>query len=401
MIFQTGLELLLNNSKLQARLKNKRVALLAHPASVCQNLTHALDALKQKNINIVAAFGPQHGIQGEKQDNMVESQDFIHPQYHIPIFSLYGENGRHLTAQMLQSFDVLLIDLQDLGCRIYTFLTTMCYVLQDCAQHQKSVWILDRPNPAGRRIEGLTLEKGFESFVGIDAIPMRYGLTLAEMADFYIKRHRLQIDFNLLLMKNYAPNNAPLFGWVSRPWINPSPNAASLNMARLYAGTVLLEGTNLSEGRGTTRPLECMGAPALDLKAILKRMETINPNVFHGILVRECFFEPTFHKHAGQLCTGLFLHTDFDHFQIDAFSPFRFVATFLKAVFQTHQELPLWRKFVYEYEREKLPIDIINGSCFLREWVENPSATFDDLHQKLIQDENAWQETQRQFLLYA
>ncbi len=398
-MFQTGLEVLLKDKKRLAQLKNSRVGLLAHPASLTANLTHAIDALFQNKIKLTAAFGPQHGIQGEKQDNMEESQDFIHPVYKIPVYSLYGENGRRFSQEMLDSFDVLLVDLQDLGCRVYTFLTTLCYALTDCCRHKKSVWVLDRPNPAGRKIEGFLLRKGFESFVGVDSIPMRHGLTLAEMAKFYSSRHQLDLDLTLILMKDYFPHQKPFFGWVNRAWINPSPNAASLNMARLYAGTVLLEGTNLSEGRGTTRPLECFGAPHLKIPEIVKTMQKIAPNILNGILFRECFFEPTFHKHAKTLCNGLFLHTDFARFQ-NEFSPFRALAVFFKALLQTHPDFPLWRDFVYEYEREKLAIDVINASPLLREWVENKSATFQDLEILLTQDEKSWLQTRQNFLVY-
>lgn len=405
-MFQNGLENLLKDKKRLDFLKTRRVGLLAHPASVDKNLNHALDLLIKSGVAISAAFGPQHGIKGEKQDNMMESEDFIDPHYHIPMFSLYGAAGRRLTPQMLDSFDVLLIDLQDLGCRIYTFLTTLCYALEDCAAAGKSVWVLERPNPAGRMVEGLTLKPAFKSFVGVDEIPMRHGLTLGEFAQFYKNRHSLNVDLQIIKMRNYWALEA----WPNRPWVNPSPNAATLNMARVYGGTVFLEGTNLSEGRGTTRPLECFGAPNLNLEKIFQTMKKIAKksalikwqNAINGALWRQCFFEPTFHKFSGKRCAGFFIHTDFADFNSQHFSPWRAMALFFKAVKICHPEFALFRdtSFVYEYERGKLAFDLICGSEILREWLLDSTATPLDLEPLLQTDESHWQNVQKEFLLY-
>lgn len=410
-MFQNGLENLLNDKKQLDFLKNYRVGLLAHPASVVQNLQHALDVLIAADVPITASFGPQHGIKGEKQDNMVESEDFIDSQYHIPAFSLYGAAGRRLTPQMLDSFDLLLVDLQDLGCRIYTFLTTLGYVLEDCAKNQKTVWVLDRPNPAGRMVEGLILKPEFKSFVGVDEIPMRHGLTLGEFAQFYKTRHRLSVDLKIIPMRDYHPDAAPFWGWVNRPWVNPSPNAATPNMARVYAGTVFLEGTNLSEARGTTRPLECFGAPFLDVEAVFKTMQKLAEksasakwqNAIHGAFWRICFFEPTFHKFSGKRCAGFFIHTDFENFNPHIFSPWRAMALFLKAVKNCHADFELFRhpnEFVYEYAHGKFAFDLICGSEILREWLNDKVATIPDLEKLLNADEAAWRNTQQEFLLY-
>ena len=258
-----GIDRLLENPKLRKPLAGKRVALLAHPASVTRGLTHALDALATlKDIKLTAAFGPQHGLRGDKQDNMIESPDFHDSTHGIPVFSLYGE-VRRPTPQMMDTFDVLLVDLQDLGCRIYTFITTLRYILEAAAQHRKAVWVLDRPNPVGRPVEGLRLRPGWESFVGAGPLPMRHGLTLGELANWFVKTLRLDVEFNVVTMEGWEPARAPGYGWPldERTWVNPSPNAPNLWMARCYAGTVMLEGTTLSEGRGTTRPLELFGAP--------------------------------------------------------------------------------------------------------------------------------------------
>src|SRR5215468_2859484 len=235
---------------------------------------HSLDALRAiRGIEITAAFGPQHGLRGDKQDNMIESPDFRDPVHGIPVFSLYGE-VRRPTEEMLAHFDVLLVDLQDLGCRIYTFITTLLYVLEAAAQTGKSVWVLDRPNPAGRPIEGLTLRPGWESFVGAGPLPMRHGLTLGELGHWFIRRFNLDVDYRVIEMEGWRPGDGPGFGWPlgQRVWVNPSPNAPNVFMERAYAGTVMLEGATLSEGRGTTRPLELFGAPDIRARDVIAEM---------------------------------------------------------------------------------------------------------------------------------
>lgn len=301
-----GIDRLLAEPALQAPLAGKRVALLAHPASVTEDLTHSLDALAALgDIKLTAAVGPQHGLRGDKQDNMMESPDYTDPVHGIPVFSLYGD-VRRPSGQMLGTFDAILIDLQDVGCRIYTFITTLLYVLEAAAEHGKSVWVLDRPNPAGRPIEGLALRAGWESFVGAGPIPMRHGLTLGELGRWFIDHFNLDVDYRVIEIEGYAPDAAPGFGWPEeRIWINPSPNAANLNMARAYAGTVMLEGATLSEGRGTTRPLEIFGAPNIDARAVLAEMVRLAPDWLKGCVLRDIWFEPTFHKHVHQLCHGI------------------------------------------------------------------------------------------------
>ena len=324
-----GIDRLLADPALRCPLAGKRIALLAHPASVTADLTHSLDALAAlPDIKLSAAFGPQHGLRGDKQDNMVESPDFLDTQLGIPVFSLYGE-VRRPTAAMMDSFDVLLVDLQDLGCRIYTFITTLRYVLEAAAQQGKSVWVLDRPNPAGRPIEGLSLRDGWESFVGAGAMPMRHGLTMGELGQWFINTLQLDVDYQVIEMQGWQPDAAPGYGWPlgERTWINPSPNAPNLWMARAYAGTVMLEGTTLSEGRGTTRPLELFGAPGLDARALVAEMRALAPDWLRGCVLRECWFEPTFHKHVHQLCAGVQIHVeDPTHYDHAAFQPWRLQA---------------------------------------------------------------------------
>jgi uncharacterized protein YbbC (DUF1343 family) len=399
---QFGLDRLLADPSLRKPLAGKRLALLAHPASVTADLTHALDALAAlPDLHLTAAFGPQHGLRGDKQDNMVESPDFVDPRHGIPVFSLYGE-VRRPTAAMLDSFDVLLIDLQDLGCRIYTFITTLRYMLEAAAEHGKSVWILDRPNPAGRPVEGLILRSGWESFVGAGPLPMRHGMSMGELARWFVARLRLDVDCQVVPMQGWSPEAAPGYGWPlgERAWINPSPNAPNLQMARCYAGTVMLEGTTLSEGRGTTRPLELFGAPDIDAHALIEEMQTQAPAWLAGCRLRDCWFEPTFHKHAGKLCNGVQIHVEDGSYRHADFRPWRIQSLAFKAIRRLRPDYPLWRDFPYEYEHERLAVDLINGSPLLREWVDDPAALPGDLDAITRADETAWLDERREFLLY-
>lgn len=398
-----GLDRLLADPELRRPLAGKRVALLAHPASVTRDLTHSLDALiALPDLHVTAAFGPQHGLRGDKQDNMVESPDFFDPQHGIPVFSLYGE-VRRPTATMMDRFDVLLVDLQDLGCRIYTFITTLRYVLEAAARHKKAVWVLDRPNPAGRPVEGTLLQPGWESFVGAGPLPMRHGLTMGELARWFVATLKLDVDCQVITMEGWAPDAAPGYGWPSgeRSWINPSPNAPNLSMARAYAGTVMLEGTTLSEGRGTTRPLELFGAPDIDAPRVIAEMQAFAPKWLAGCRLRECWFEPTFHKHAGKLCNGVQIHVeDPTHYDHAAFRPWRLQALAFKAIRRLNRNYLLWRDFPYEYERDRLAIDLINGSEILREWVDDDTSRPGDLDALALADEKAWEEARRPYLLY-
>ncbi len=396
-----GIDRLLADPDLRKPLEGKRVALLAHPASVTADLTHSLDALIASGVNVTAAFGPQHGLRGDKQDNMVESDDFTDPVHGIPVFSLYGE-VRRPTGQSMGTFDVVLIDLQDLGCRIYTFITTLRYMIEAAAAHGKSVWVLDRPNPAGRPVEGLTLRPGWESFVGAGAMPMRHGLTLGELGQWFVDTLNLDVDYRVVEMAGYDPDAAPGHGWPlgERIWINPSPNAPNLWMARAYAGTVMLEGTTLSEGRGTTRPLEIFGAPDIDARAVSATMRTLAPEWQEGCTLRECAFEPTFHKHAGSLCRGIHIHAEGPVYRHDGFRPWRLQALAFKAIRQLEPDYPLWRDFPYEYEFGKLAIDVINGGPALREWVDDAAASCADLDALTTADERAWTDERQRFLRY-
>ncbi|WP_144094973.1 exo-beta-N-acetylmuramidase NamZ domain-containing protein [Croceicoccus sediminis] len=395
-----GIDRLLADASLRAPLEGKRVALVAHPASVTADLTHSLDALIAAGVNITSAFGPQHGLKGDKQDNMVETEDETDPVYGIPVFSLYGE-VRRPTGQMMTSADVFLFDLQDLGCRIYTFVTTLLYLLEEAAKAGKEVWVLDRPNPAGRPVEGTLLLPGQESFVGAGPMVMRHGLTLGEMGHWFIKRFGLDVEYRVIGMDGWEPEGAG-FGWPdSRIWINPSPNAANVNMARAYAGTVMIEGATLSEGRGTTRPLEILfGAPDIDAKAVLAEMTAFAPHWLAGCALRECHFEPTFHKHAGQLCNALMVHAEGAFYDHQAFRPWRLQALAFKAIRRLYPDYPIWRDFPYEYEFDRLAIDVINGGAALREWVDDAASEPGDLEAIAGADEANWREEIAPLLLY-
>ena len=395
-----GIDRLLADPLLRKPLEGKRVALLAHPASVTEDLTHSLDALIASGLNVSAVFGPQHGVRGDLQDNMMESPDFTDPTYNIPVFSLYGE-VRRPTGQSMGTFDVILVDMQDLGTRIYTFVTTLLYVLEAAAEHGKSVWVLDRPNPIGRPVEGLTLLPGWESFVGAGPMPMRHGLTLGELGHWFIAHYKIDVDYRVMEMEGWAPDAAPGYGWpLDRIWINPSPNAPNLNMARAYPGTVMLEGTNLSEGRGTTRPLELFGAPDIDAKAVIAKMHAIAPEWLHGCTLRDIWFQPTFHKHVGQLCNGVHIHAEGAFYNHPAFQPWRVQALGFKAIRALYPDYDLWRDFPYEYEFGKLAIDVINGGPGLREWVDDAAARPGDLEAMTSPDEAAWVATRKPNLIY-
>ena len=306
-----GIDRLLCEPELRRPLAGARVALLAHPASVTRDLVHSLDALAALDeIDLTAAFGPQHGLRGDKQDNMVESPDFTDPVHGIPVFSLYGE-VRRPTPAMMDTFDVLLVDLQDLGCRIYTFITTLRYVLEAAAtprQGRVGARSAESRGPACRRADAAAPAGKASSAPG--RCRCVTASRWASSRDGSSTTLRLDVDYEVIADARLAPRRArPATAGRTgeRTWVNPSPNAPNLSMARCYAGTVMLEGTTLSEGRGTTRPLELFGAPDIDARALLTAMHRLAPQWLRGCRLRECWFEPTFHKHVGKLCAG---HSD-------------------------------------------------------------------------------------------
>lgn len=376
-------------------------ALVGHPASMTGAGEHALDALVAAGFNVVRCFGPQHGMRGDKQDNMIESDDYVDPVHGIPVISLYGEHRRP-TSGMLEGIDVVFFDLQDVGCRIYTYISTLKYFLEAAAGTAVQIIVLDRPNPAGRPVDGLLLEAGQESFVGCDRLPTRHGLTTGELARWFVAANQLDTDLDVIPMEHYEPDAGPGYGWpaFSLPWVNPSPNAASLNMARCFSGTVLLEGTELSEGRGTTTPLELIGAPGFPVDDVLALLRREVPHWLAGLLLRPCYFEPTFHKHVGETCRGITLHTDCPAYDHAGFRPFRLIAGMLKAFRTAQPEAILWRHHDYEYEIDRIPIDVINGGPALRHWVDDPLSGFDVMEQRLEAERTAWLEEREGYLVY-
>ena len=309
-MFELGIESFIKEKKWQGRLEKSRLAFLGHQASVSKNLQHSLHLIQsQTPLKISCLVGPQHGFNSTQQANMITTEDespliFVKSTAHAssspsntdsyPIFSLYSNKTRRLTPEMLSHFDVLIVDLQDVGCRVYTYLTTLFYVMEDCASADKEVWILDRPNPAGRKVEGSLLNESFTSFVGAAPLPIRHGLTLAEVANWYCSLKKLNIKLEIIKMQNYQPKKE---AWPSDfPWVLPSPNMVDEECARCYSGTVLLEGTKVSEARGTVFPLKAFGFPGMNTKNILVSMTKMAPQWVKGCVLREESFQPVFDK---------------------------------------------------------------------------------------------------------
>jgi uncharacterized protein YbbC (DUF1343 family) len=401
----TGLDRLLRDERRLGQLRGRRVGLLANPASmtgVHLGFEHALDALAARlGDALTVAFGPQHGMRGDKQYNMEESPTYRDAKHAIPVFSLYGEHRRP-TSEMLEHFDVVLCDLQDVGWRGYTWVATLLYMLEACAGTGKSVWVLDRPNPAGRAVEGTKLVPGQESFVGVIPVSQRHGLTLGELARYMVAYFRLDVPLEVVTMDEYRPDEAPGFGWpVGTVWVNPSPAIASLNCVRCYTGTVLLEGTHLSEGRGTTMPLEVFGAPDLQVDRLLAQMTATATEFCAGCYLRPCFFEPFFNKHTKRLCAGVQIHADFPGYDPRRFRPYRLISAMLKSLRAVQPDFPVWHDFHYEYEpTTRRPIDVINGGPSLREWVDDPHGSIADWDRILRVDEEEWIAERHSFLLY-
>ena len=374
-----GIEKLLETSP--KWLGEKRIGLLLNQASVDSHLRSTANLLVQLYPgNIKALFGPQHGIEGEKQDNMVESQDFTHPQFKIPVFSLYGAT-RIPTREMFEHIDILIIDLQDVGTRVYTFISTMAYCLEAAKQHGKKVVVLDRPNPiGGDKVEGNPLKDEFRSFVGIHPIPMRHGLTIGELALLFNDHYQIGCELEVITMEGW--HRHMLFHETGLHWTLPSPNMPSPVTALVYPGQVILEGTNLSEGRGTTLPFQLCGAPFIDPYQLKRKVQQ---RKLPGILLREVFFQPTFNKWQNEVCGGLQIHlTD-----SEIFKPYVTTLAIVQDIISLYPGHFSWREPPYEYEIEKMPVDLIIGDKNLREGIEQ---------QKDINElENSWQKELEDF----
>ncbi len=402
--FLFGLEVFAKDIKMLQSLKGQQLALLGHPASVNASLISSAAIVQELagnyGFSLNSLFGPQHGFYGEKQDNMVESDDFTDKSTGMMTFSLYGKT-RRLTSKMIDSFDTILIDLQDVGVRVYTFLTTLCYILEDLSEYKnKTIIVLDRPNPTGRAIDGLTLQSGWESFVGIAPIPMQHGLTLGEFALWYKDEKKLNVNLSVIPMRGYIPENIADAWPESRIWIQPSPNMPGLYTVRPYAGTVILEGTTLSEARGTTRPLSMLGHPDVDWNIIITWLTEYAHEAIEGCLLRKVFFQPTFHKHANRLTPGLEIITEGKFYNPQTFKPYILIASILKAIRQNYPKLKLWTDPPYEYEYQKKPVDVITGGKFFREWVESKNSSIRELDLKIKFDIDLWKKKTKKYYLY-
>jgi len=352
----TGLDLF--NGKLPNKYKGLRIGLLIHPASVNRELVHASKIfLKSDKFRLKAFFGPQHGIYGQTQDNMIEWKGFTEPKTGIPIYSLYGET-RKPSREMIKDIDAIVIDLQDIGSRYYTFIWTMDLCMQACTEFNKKVIILDRPNPIGGvAVEGPVLDPQYYSFVGLKPLPIRHGMTIGEIGCYLRDFFYQTLDFHVIHMKDWK--RSMWFDDTGLPWVMPSPNMPTLDTALVYPGMCLLEGTILSEGRGTTRPFEIFGAPFIDPDVLIKRLGEFK---LSGLAFRPLWFQPTFQKYAGELCGGAQIHVT----DRKKFKPFRTAVSILKAIRDLYPEHLLWKEPPYEYETIKMPIDILFGTDRLR-----------------------------------
>ncbi|MFH1675147.1 MAG: DUF1343 domain-containing protein [Pseudomonadota bacterium] len=390
-IVQTGIERLVADPSVSKIVKGKRLGLLANPASVNRDLEHSRDLLAQAFPgHLKALFSPQHGFFSEKQDNMIASSDIRDPFLKIPIFSLYGP--RRIPEQdMLDLIDTLIIDLQDVGTRVYTFIYTMALCLEAARKYGKEVVVLDRPNPiGGNQAEGNCLNADYTSFVGMYPIPMRHGLTVGEIARLF--NEHFEIGCNLTVVPMSGWKRDMYFSDTSLPWVIPSPNLPTPASALVYPGQVLWEGTNISEGRGTALPFELFGAPFIKpafLKDLSEQVE------YPGVHLRCAGFEPTSNKWQGTLCYGFQLHvTDPMRFR-----PYKTTLSLLQTVLKAYPEEFEWKKPPYEYEYEKLPIDLIIGDQEIRKAIES-FEDIESIEERWVDELKEFEEIRKTYLLY-
>ena len=382
-----GSDLLLSSG----RLRGLRVGVVCNHASVDRGFLHIVDRLAAADdVRLAAIFGPQHGFRSDVQDNMIETPHRDDPSRRVPVYSLYSET-REPTADMLKGLDVLVIDLQDIGARIYTYIYTMANCLRACGRHRIPVIVCDRPNPInGVDVEGETLKSGYESFVGLFPIPMRHGMTIAELARLFNDAFGLGATLEV----------TPMEGWrremyadaVDLPWVMPSPNMPTLDTAIVYPGTVLFEGTMLSEGRGTTRPFELVGAPRIEAERFASEMNALE---LPGAFFRPAVFEPTFQKHAKTQCGGCQIHVT----DRTTFKPVQTGAALIQMFRRFNSETFAWRQPPYEYEHDKLPIDILAGSSTLRQQIE-AGVPPTEIAEGWTADEAAFRQLRQAYLLY-
>jgi len=376
---QTGLEVLLENQL--DLIQGKRVGIIVHPSSIDSQFQHTLDLfLNHPEIELTTVMGPQHGIRGETQDNMIEWEDYKDPVSHLPVYSLYSET-RSPTEKMLSEVDVVVVDLQDIGARYYTFISTMALAMKACQEQAKSCIVLDRPNPInGIDVEGTVLDPDFSSYVGLYPLAIRHGMTVGELALYFNTEFCIQCELHVVQMRGWT--REMFFEETELPWVLPSPNMPSVDAAIVYPGMCLLEGTNVSEGRGTTRPFECSGAPWVQPFETAKRLEQMD---LPGAIFRPISFTPTFHKWASQMIGGVQIHV------VDrrAFQPFRTGLALLIAYREMGGNQFQWKQPPYEYEYERLPFDILCGTDEVRKQIEAEAS--------LEQIEHSWQDPLQEF----
>jgi uncharacterized protein YbbC (DUF1343 family) len=382
-----GLERLIEEKK--SLLKGKRVGLICNQASVDHNYRLAADILiDDEEIRLEAIFGPQHGLNTDVQDNMIETP---HATYRgVPAFSLYSET-RKPTKEMLEKIDVLLFDLQDVGCRIYTYIYTMANSMQACAENGKEFIVLDRPNPiGGTEIEGNCVEKGYESFVGMYPIPVRHGMTVGELSLLF--NSEFGINCNLQVIEMHGWKRKYFYDETDAPWVMPSPNMPTVDTAFVFPGTVFFEGTQVSEGRGTTRPFEIIGAPYIDARLLASEMNSLK---LPGVTFRPVNFIPTFQKHAGKNCGGVFLHVT----DRRAFKPVSTGISLLKMIRDIYASEFLWKEPPYEYVFDKNPFDVISGTDKLRKQIES-GWTIQQIVSSWKKDETSFAKVRKDYLIY-
>ncbi len=389
MTVQLGVEALLDQRR--GLLRNARVGAVVHPASVHSNFRHTADVLHEtKEFQLVSLFGPQHGARGEKQDNMIESEFYWDTQTHLPVYSLYGETRRP-TEEMLKDIDILAFDLQDVGTRVYTFIHTMAYCMEACAKYRKQMIVLDRPNPLnGRQVAGNPLDMEYRSFVGLYPIPMRHGMTVGELALMLNSEFGIRCDLIVVPMEGWK--RSCWFDQTGLPWIQPSPNLPTLDSAIVYPGMVLVEGTQLSEGRGTTRPFEFIGAPFIDARSYAAYLNSLS---LPGVYFRPAHFQPTFHKWAGKVCGGIQVHVK----NRESFEPYLSGIAAICAAKNMYPESFKWRDPPYEYEYEKMPIEILCGGKEIPRMIES-GVSLEKIEQSWQKDLDNFLKQRGPYLLY-
>ena len=384
-----GIEMLLSEQR--DLVKAARVGVVVHPASVLSDLRHTADVLAEcRDFKLVSLLGPQHGARGEKQDNMIESEFYRDPDIGLPVHSLYGDT-RCPTKEMLGDIDVLLYDLQDAGTRVYTFIHTMAYCMEACARYGKRMIVLDRPNPVnGRAVEGNILDPDFRSFVGLYPIPMRHGMTTGELALLFNSEFGIHCDLAIVEMDGWHRDY--WFEQTGLPWVQPSPNLPTIDSAIVYPGTVLVEGTCLSEGRGTTRPFELVGAPFIQSRTYAAYLNALH---LPGVWFRPAYFQPTFQKWAGVMCGGVQIHV----LDRENFEPCLTGIAVISAARALYPESFKWRNPPYEYEYEKLPIEILCGGKTIPDLIDR-GAPPNEIRQSWQNDVTAFQRQRAPYLLY-